>query len=53
MAEEPQGFRDYVAARQRALLGTARMLTGNEQTAEDLPVRYWLAGLAPLPLTYF
>jgi RNA polymerase sigma-70 factor (sigma-E family) len=34
--KEPQGFRDYVAARQRALLGTARMLTGDEHTAEDL-----------------
>ena len=29
-------MRDYVAARQRALLRTARMLTGDEQTAEDL-----------------
>jgi len=29
-------LRDYVAARQRALLRTARMLTGDEQTAEDL-----------------
>jgi RNA polymerase sigma-70 factor (sigma-E family) len=34
--EEPHGFRDYVAARQRALLRTARMLTGNQHTAEDL-----------------
>jgi RNA polymerase sigma-70 factor (sigma-E family) len=34
--EEPQGFRDYAAARQRALLRTARMLTGNQHTAEDL-----------------
>jgi len=34
--EEPQGFRDYVVARQRSLLRTARMLTGNQQTAEDL-----------------
>jgi RNA polymerase sigma-70 factor (sigma-E family) len=34
--DEPQGFRDYVAARQRALLRTARMLTGNQHTAEDL-----------------
>jgi RNA polymerase sigma-70 factor (sigma-E family) len=29
-------LRDYVAARQRALLRTARMLTGDEQMAEDL-----------------
>lgn len=29
-------MRDYVAARQRALLRTARMLTGDEQLAEDL-----------------
>ena len=36
MSEEPPGFRDYVAARQRALLRTARMLTGDEQLAEDL-----------------
>lgn len=36
MFDEPQGFRDYVAARQRALLRTARMLTGNQHTAEDL-----------------
>ena len=36
MLKEPPGFRDYVAARQRALLGTARMLTGDEHTAEDL-----------------
>lgn len=36
MFEEPPGFRDYVAARQRALLRTARMLTGNQHTAEDL-----------------
>jgi RNA polymerase sigma-70 factor (sigma-E family) len=34
--DEPPGFRDYVAARQRALLRTARMLTGNQHTAEDL-----------------
>jgi DNA-directed RNA polymerase specialized sigma24 family protein len=33
---EPQGFRDYVAARQRALLRTAQMLTGDEHAAEDL-----------------
>ncbi|HEX7106194.1 MAG TPA: SigE family RNA polymerase sigma factor [Acidothermaceae bacterium] len=36
MFDEPPGFRDYVAARQRALLRTARMLTGNQHTAEDL-----------------
>ena len=36
MFDEPQGFRDYVAARQRSLLRTARMLTGNQHTAEDL-----------------
>lgn len=36
MPQEPPGFRDYVAARQRALLRTARMLTGDEQLAEDL-----------------
>ena len=36
MLKEPPGFRDYVAARQRALLRTARMLTGDEHTAEDL-----------------
>ena len=36
MFEEPEGFRDYVAARQRTLLRTARMLTGNQHTAEDL-----------------
>jgi len=34
--EEPQGFRDYVVARQRALVRTARMLTGDQQMAEDL-----------------
>jgi RNA polymerase sigma-70 factor (sigma-E family) len=34
--QEPPGLRDYVAARQRALLRTARMLTGDEQLAEDL-----------------
>lgn len=34
--KEPPGFRDYVAARQRAFLRTARMLTGDEHTAEDL-----------------
>jgi len=34
--KEPAGFRDYVAARQHALLRTARMLTGDEHTAEDL-----------------
>lgn len=36
MFEEPEGFRDYVAARQRTLLRTAWMLTGNQHTAEDL-----------------
>jgi RNA polymerase sigma-70 factor (sigma-E family) len=36
VAQEPPGLRDYVAARQRALLRSARMLTGDEQLAEDL-----------------
>ena len=36
MSDEPQGFRDYVVARQRALLRTAWMLTGNQHQAEDL-----------------
>jgi RNA polymerase sigma-70 factor (sigma-E family) len=36
VSQEPPGLRDYVAARQRALLRTARMLTGDEQMAEDL-----------------
>jgi RNA polymerase sigma-70 factor (sigma-E family) len=34
--DEPQGFRDYVVARQHALLRTAWMLTGNRHQAEDL-----------------
>lgn len=36
MSQEPVGFRDYVVGRQRALLRTARMLTGDKETAEDL-----------------
>ncbi len=36
MSDEPTGFRDYVQARQRALLRTARMLTGSQHQAEDL-----------------
>ncbi|MGH3265211.1 MAG: SigE family RNA polymerase sigma factor [Trebonia sp.] len=36
MAEEPDGFREYVAVRQDALLRLARMLTGDWQAAEDL-----------------
>ncbi len=42
---EPAGFRDYVAARQRALLRSAWLLTGDWQAAEDLVqialVRVW------------
>jgi RNA polymerase sigma-70 factor (sigma-E family) len=33
---EPDGFREYVAARQQHLLGLARLLTGDWQRAEDL-----------------
>ncbi|WP_331273207.1 SigE family RNA polymerase sigma factor [Motilibacter deserti] len=33
---EPEGFREYVLARQGALLRTARLLTGDHQLAEDL-----------------
>ena len=33
---EPEGFREYVAARQGSLLGTAWLLTGDWQQAEDL-----------------
>jgi RNA polymerase sigma-70 factor (sigma-E family) len=33
---EPQGFREFVVARQNALLRTAWLLTGNWQDAEDL-----------------
>jgi RNA polymerase sigma-70 factor (sigma-E family) len=33
---EPAGFRDWVAARQRRLLGTARLLTCDAHLAEDL-----------------
>jgi RNA polymerase sigma-70 factor (sigma-E family) len=33
---EPDGFRAYVEARQHALLGTAWLLTGDWQHAEDL-----------------
>jgi RNA polymerase sigma-70 factor (sigma-E family) len=36
VSQEPPGLRDYVAARQRALQRSARMLTGDEQLAEDL-----------------
>jgi RNA polymerase sigma-70 factor (sigma-E family) len=42
---EPQGFRDYVAARSPALMRAAWLLTGNEASAEDLVqtalVRIW------------
>jgi DNA-directed RNA polymerase specialized sigma24 family protein len=33
---EPDGFREYVVARQAGLLRTARLLTGDWQQAEDL-----------------
>lgn len=33
---DPDGFSGYVAARQRALLRTAGLLTGDSQSAEDL-----------------
>jgi RNA polymerase sigma-70 factor (sigma-E family) len=33
---EPDGFREYVLARQAALLRTARLLTGDWQQGEDL-----------------
>ncbi len=36
MVSEPAGFREYVVARQTALLRTARLLTGDWQQAEDL-----------------
>jgi RNA polymerase sigma-70 factor (sigma-E family) len=36
VSAEPPGFRDYVAGRQHALQRSARMLTGDEQMAEDL-----------------
>ncbi|BCJ27198.1 SigE family RNA polymerase sigma factor [Actinocatenispora sera] len=36
MRKEPDGFRDYVAARQEHLLGLARLLVGDWQRAEDL-----------------
>src|SRR5215468_9029288 len=43
--EEPAGFRDYVAARQRALLRSAWLLTGDWHAAEDIVqaalVRVW------------
>jgi RNA polymerase sigma-70 factor (sigma-E family) len=32
----PQGFHDFVVVRQRALLHTARLLTGEQHLAEDL-----------------
>lgn len=42
---EPEGFRDYVAARSPALMRAAWLLTGNEASAEDLVqtalVRIW------------
>lgn len=34
--DEPDGFRDFVAARSRALLRTAWLLTGDWATAQDL-----------------
>jgi len=36
MFGEPDGFRDYVVARRRALLRTARVLADDQQAAEDL-----------------
>src|SRR5215467_11437176 len=43
--DEPAGFRDYVAARQRALLRSAWLLTGDWHAAEDIVqtalVRVW------------
>ncbi|MFL6239688.1 MAG: SigE family RNA polymerase sigma factor [Actinomycetes bacterium] len=36
MTSEPEGFREFVAARSPALLRTAWMLTGDAQLAEDL-----------------
>jgi DNA-directed RNA polymerase specialized sigma24 family protein len=33
---EPEGFRDFVVARQRALLRSAWLLTGDWHAAEDL-----------------
>ena len=33
---EPEGFREFLAARQSALLRTAWLLTGDEHLAEDL-----------------
>src|SRR6185312_8009637 len=36
MRQEPQGFHDFVVVRQRALLRTARMLTGDQHAAEGL-----------------
>src|SRR5215467_1471508 len=42
---EPAGFRDFVAARQRALLRSAWLLTGDWHAAEDIVqaalVRVW------------
>jgi RNA polymerase sigma-70 factor (sigma-E family) len=42
---EPEGFRDYVAARQRGLLRAAWLMTGDWHAAEDLVqaalVRVW------------
>src|SRR5262245_14628504 len=43
--DEPAGFRDYVAARQRTLLRSAWLLTGDWHAAEDIVqtalVRVW------------
>lgn len=36
MQHQPQGFDDFVLARRHSLLRTARMLTGDQHTAEDL-----------------
>ena len=36
MAAEPDGFREFVLARSRALLRTAYLLTGDEGLAQDL-----------------
>ncbi len=36
MKAEPEGFREFVVARSRALLRTAWMLTGDAGLAEDL-----------------
>lgn len=36
MPQEPQGFHDFVVVRRHGLLRTARLLTGDQYTAEDL-----------------